>query len=124
MGHGQAKIAVVIQAQALVGWVAAVKDMALKAEALKGNAVSSVGGRVVHQAVWYVRFGEHTPKPKDKTPLRRGMVLRRTKAETQVLRFICGQLFFFFFLIEDWLNTMNSLQRAVDHPFCIGPVEC
>ena len=51
VGHDQAKIAVGIQAQALVVWVAAVKDMALKAEALKGNAASSVGGHVVHQAV-------------------------------------------------------------------------
>ena len=81
IGHEQAKVTVLInQPKSREGWVTAVKAMAPQKVPMKGNTAFTIGGRVVHQTVCYVKFGEDAPSPKEKMACRAAHALRPKRA--------------------------------------------
>ena len=76
------------QTQSREGWTKVIREMAPRAETQTGNTILSLAGRLIHQTVSYVRFGDKAPRPKAKMPL---PARPTSKAKTQVLRFICDK---------------------------------
>ena len=101
LGHPDAKVTVMFtDARALEGWSRVVGELAPKVKEETAHSPLVTAQKLVYQSVHFIRFGENSPKPRDKVMMpSRSSDLKKTV----VLRLVCDQRF-----CETWQKVQGN----------------